>query len=341
MKKPATVICLVLGLIAAALPASAADESQYRAAMTQLFLGRYQAMPLFRLNPVWLGDVLTLKNETKYVSADKCYPALKQGGYKEIQGVAIGNRLALTGDLKVGGDLIVKEIASVEAKLKVKFASAAYVQVKPLAADQTDAATLKAPKGSDPNCKIIFDVIAGKPTGQALVQQVLHGRIELVLASSLEGSVDAQAQAELLKAIAGAFKIKEAEIQISGRMASFAVSESTAPMSLAFVPYGYSSEEVARIAKFMEGKRGAALEIAVRTAIGSPPGILSEAKLWIQDILGSGQLELKERWAERMIGVTPVEEIRQVANFEQVAAYAAAMELVRSEAPQRIHGADR
>jgi hypothetical protein len=55
---------MIVSLMAAAPETKGAENiRQYRAAITKIFLWRYQALPIFRLNPVFPGDVITLKNE--------------------------------------------------------------------------------------------------------------------------------------------------------------------------------------------------------------------------------------------------------------------------------------
>ncbi len=100
-------------------------------------------------------------------------------------------------------------------------------------------------------------------------------------------------------------------------------------MSLAIVPAGYSFEEVSRIVTYLEGKRGADLEIAVLEAIrDSDMGGLEKLKLKIGELLGSDELKRNERWAEDLVGTTPVDKFND-AQFEKLGTYGAAMEIVR------------
>jgi hypothetical protein len=309
---------------------------QYRGAVTKLFLSDYHAMPVFTLNPVFPGDVIMLKNETKAVRHDECYPNLAVGKYRALgdyHGVA---SFGLSGDLQVGGEILREEIASIEAGGNAKFARTGAITVSPLSEEDVDLATLKAANFKDPNCRIISEVLRGEQTGAALTQKVLHGRIHIKVTTTLQAGMNASARSDLLKKIAGTFKITQAEIKISGNGASFLVSDSPDNMSLAFVPTGYDSEELARITYFLQGKRGADLEIAVTEATTATE--LSDFQrnlLRIRDILGSDELRNKERWAERIVGNTPTEDIVKLSyiDFRKVGTFCAAMELERQEAP--------
>ena len=297
-------------------------------------------MPMFRLNPIFPGDVIMLKNETEYVSHKACYPKVPVGKYKAIQAYKSDDSIGLAGDIKIGGELLHKEIASIEAGGAATFESTGAIIVSPLSIDGVDLATLSHANSANPDCRIIQDLLSGKARGTALTQQVLHGRVNILLTTKPEGSLDAQAKGELLKKIAGTFKIREAEISVSGNKASFAVAESPDPMTLAIVPSGFNYEELARITNYLQGDRGAQLEIAVREAVKA--GDVSEYEKWklrIQELLGNDELKNKERWAENMVGATPVEKVREAPrdtiDLQKVATYGAAMETVRQEAPAR------
>jgi len=318
--------------------ADSASEGQLRGAVTRLFLWRYHALPLVRLNPVFPGDVITLKNETHHSRYGACYPQMKVGTYRMIQSYQSMQALSIAGDLMVGGQILSKQIAEVEADLKARFTATGYLRLNPLSVDAIDTAALKNVNFNDANCQVIRDIIGNKPTGLALVQQVLHGRVELLLTSLLQGSLDAKAKGEALKRIASAFKITETEVSIAGQLATVAVSESPKPMTLAFVPFGYNAEEVARITHFLEGKRGADLELAVQQAVtAGDVGWYDATKIWISFILGD-EVERKERWAERVVGVDPAQAVIAAGgDFQAVATYGAAMEILRQEAPRRQH----
>jgi hypothetical protein len=334
------ITCLaVLYLTTAGRAEAAQSVRQYEAALTRIFLWRYQALPLFRLNPAFPGDLITLKNETKYASYEVCYPKLKVGNYRGIQDYSEGESIGLSGEVVVDGELLSKKIASVEAQTSAKFSKTGQIVISPLSAEQVDLATLEKFKTGDPNCQIIPDALIGKSKGIVLTQVVLHGKVLILLSAKIEGAADVKAQGELLKLIAKSFSVKDPKVAISGNAESFMVSTSPGNMSLAIVPTGFNFEELARITNFLRGKRGAALELAVQEALTAGDVSLYErAKLVIQDILGSDELRNKERWAENFIGSTPIEKIRdarETIDLKNVANYAAAMELERQEAPTR------
>jgi len=196
--------------------------------------------------------------------------------------------------------------------------------------------TLQAPNVRDPDCRIIGDLLSGKTKGFVLTQRVYHGRTRISVSSTFGAGGGATAQGELLKKLASAFKISETEIKVSGDEALFAVSESPNSMSLAIVPAGYSFEEVSRIANYLEGKRGADLEIAVREAITEGNvGEFEKLKLKIEELLGNDELKNNQRWAEDVVGTTPVEKFSDV-QFEKLGTYGAAMEIVRPETHCRM-----
>jgi hypothetical protein len=93
---------------------------------------------------------------------------------------------------------------------------------------------------------------------------------------------------------------------------------------------------------FMQGLRGAELEIAVREAVLRPPGVFEQIVLRVRDLLGNEELRNKEIWADRVVNGEdrhPVEAIKAISgdsiDFKKVADYGAAMELVREDAPRR------
>lgn len=317
-----------------ALQMQGAENSQYRAVMTKIFLSNYHAMPVFSLNPVFPGDVITLKNETKYLDHHLCYPTVKVGKYIAIQDYNEGTDISLSGNLKVGGELLHKKIAEIEAQGNVRFARTGLVSISPLSKEEVTTVTLQAPS-RDTRCRIIGDLLSGNAKGYALTQRVYHGRSRISVNSKFGAGVGATAKGELLKKLASVFKVTEPEIKVSGNGASFAVSESPDNMSLAIVPAGYSFDDVSRIANYLEGKRGADLEIAVDEAIrGSDMRELEKLKLKIEELLGSDELKKNEQWAEDLVGTTPVEKFSDV-QFEKLGTYAAAMEIVRTDTPCR------
>ena len=68
----------------------------------------------------------------------------------------------------------------------------------------------------------------------------------------------------------------------------------------------------------------------MREVTESSLGELDRLVLKIKELLGSDELKKNERWAEDLVGTTPVEKFSD-AQFEKVGTYAAAMELIRPE----------
>jgi hypothetical protein len=242
----------------------------------------------------------------------------------------------------VKGELLTRKIASVEAGANVKVESVISLTISPLAVDDATLIRLRAIKPVK-NCSIITSLMDGKEGRYVVVQQVLHGKVNLGMSGKIGVAIDAKAEGELIKAVAKVFSISEGAVRVTGSSISFVVSESPDEMTLAIVPAYYSAEELARITLFMEGLRGAELELAVREAIiREPPGLFEQVVTRIRSLLGDRELRNKEVWADRIVNGEhrlPIDEIaaidRDRIDFRKVAYYGAAMELVRSEAPQR------
>jgi hypothetical protein len=68
-------------------------------------------------------------------------------------------------------------------------------------------------------------------------------------------------------------------------------------------------------------------------------GQFEKAVIWVQELLGKDEIVNKEKWAERVLGTDPPEELTKAglekANFQTLGNYGAGMELLRQEAPRR------
>lgn len=331
-------------LLVGVRPALGAENiRQYRAALTGMFLWKYSAIPVFVLNPLYPGDVVQLKNETKYLSYDRCYRNMTGSHYRQLEDYADGTTITTDVDLKIAGELLTAKLAKIDAEGKAAFESTTLIKLSPISVDvaRPDVAALRHVTGG-PDCQLIPEIMDGRGGGFALVANVLQGRVNLLLSAKMSGSLSVEAKGELAKLLAKSFGITEAAITVSGDMVTFSVSESPAPKTLGFVPANLSRDELARVTLFLEGKRGADLEIAVHEALREP-GFGPSSKLWIliQSLLGD-EIRNKEHWAENFLKgehVMTAEEVRRLGpkevDFAKVATYAAAMELVRFEAPLR------
>ncbi len=208
--------CLMMMFVGFVPEIHGADNSQYRAVVTKIFLSKYHAIPAADLNPVFPGDVITLKNKTKYLDHSVCYPNIRVGKYTAIEDYAEGTDLSLSGDLKVGGELIHKKIAEIEAQGNVKFARTGVITISPLSKEEVTTVRLKAPNERNSECRIIGDLLSGKTQGYAVTQRVYHGRTRISVNTHFRAGVGATAKGELLKKLANVFKINEPEINCRG-----------------------------------------------------------------------------------------------------------------------------
>ena len=337
-------IVMALGSLYAPLASAADNIQQYRAAMTKIFLWKYRALPIFRLNPIFPGDVIQLNNETKYLTASECYATPQRGKYRGIQDYREGTSVAISGGLTVKGQALSAKIAEIEASGQLRFYRTASITISPLSIDEVDTAKL-ASINHVANCGVIVDLLRGRVAKYVIAQSVLHGRSNIALTATTAAGASIGVKGELAK-ISRVFGISEADIGVAGSEATFLVSATPDAMTLAIVPAHYSFEEVARITHYLQGRRGADLEIAVNEAlIADNLGLLQKARLKIDEILGKDNLQNKERWAEILVnGEKPDGKLMSVAelgkmdrenvDFHNVGNYAAAMELERLEVPR-------
>ncbi|MDK4737223.1 hypothetical protein [Rhizobium sp. CNPSo 3490] len=313
--------------------AANADEqiSQYKAAMTKVFLEKYAAFPIFIKNPLFPGDVVAINNEE--LVARGCYKKIAGGNYKGTQDFSEGIDVSSDIDARIGGVVIKKRIADADVGADVTFAETARLSVSPLSLDSApDANALLDWDRTQSKCHIIDQILAGEPTGLFLVSEVLHGKVNFSFSVSFSSSISAKAKSDLLLKIARSFSIDEATIGASISSAVFGVSTSPDNMTLAIRPARYNREELARITLFMRGERGAKLEIAVESAIRERDiGIFEKLRIFTQELMGD---EIKNRtdWARRMAYGKEMVSLQQLSgeeiDMQKVATYAAAMVIV-------------
>lgn len=327
---------------ASSATAQNANIQQYRAAVTKVFLWKYAALPIFRLNPIFPGTVVRIDNETIRLDASRCYPTHQGGRYRGINDYRDGTAIANHGDLSLGGALLSKHLAQLEVGIGVRVGSTISITVSPLSSDRfmPDAAALRK-IAADKECQLILRVLSGAETGYAIALEVLHGVVNFEVTLRHAANADAKVRAELLARIGKIFNLNSAAIGVGVDTFAFSVATSPAPQTLAIVPDGFSKEELSRITSYLMGKRGADLEIAVQEAlIAADLGTLKRVQIRIQEILGDEELKNKESWAERMVNgkdKTPVPvlrtEFRDKVDFRSVATYAAAMQLLTPPRP--------
>jgi hypothetical protein len=334
-KLGATVAFSVLLLPLAAHQArSAAITPQYRAAMTQIFLWQYHAFPVFTLNPVFPGDVIRLDNETIVLDHRRCYPNVAVGRYVAISPFVTGLESSVSIGASVKGELLSDKIAEIDASGSAKFADTMAITINPLAQDRArDVGALRQIAG-DKECQHVLDLLDGTAAGDVVVYSVLHGIRNFSMSASFSGNLSAGAKGELLALIEKAFSLKEVEISVSRDSASFTVSESPGPMSLAVVPAELSADDVFWVVNYLEGKRGAELKIAVDEAIQARrDGIVEEAITRIRLLFGDDYARAREIWARRFShgGKLLTAEELNGEDFEKIARFGAAMELADRE----------
>lgn len=339
LKKTLT-LCLAILLLSLTVQSANADAGirQYQAALTRIFLWKYFAMPVFRRNPIFPGDVIRLDNEDRFLSYKRCYEKQDAGDYIAIDSYTEGTSVATSINVKVKGEILSKHVADIEAEGTAKFEETSIITVDPLSAEdfEPDSAALWDWNRNDEKCHIIGDLLSGTTGKYVVVAEVLHGTVNFSLRTNFGAGIGAEAQSKVIKKIAKLFGIREAGISISSRSASFAVSTSPDPKTQAIVPAEWSREELARITHFMRGERGASLEKAVLSALSAgDTGVLDGLKLWLENLLGD-EIENKERWAQRFLEGGPrisSRELREKTpddiNMKSVANYATAMVVLR------------
>jgi hypothetical protein len=288
------------------------------------------------LNPLYPGDVIQLDPEIRYLSYSRCYTGLKGGKYKSIQDYKEGMFITTAIGLKIHGEFLNEKIAEIDARGNANFENTAVITVSPLSADTADLVTLEK-VGNDPGCRIITEILNGDVGRYAIAATVLHGRVNIMLRARISRNLAATAKGELFKIVSKSFGIDESAIQITGDFASFNISESPDEMTLAIKPARFSREELARITYYLQGERGADLEIAVREAIRAPEiGVFEKWRIYIASILGD-EVKNRERWAENLLkGKTmqTAEELKNDVDFAQVGNYGAAMEILLDQRPE-------
>lgn len=328
----AIAVFVVLALLFSNVAANADGQiSQYKAAVTKVFLEKYTAFPIFIKNPLFPGDVVAINNEE--LKARGCYKKIPGGNYKGTQDFSEGIDVSSDIDARIGGVVIGKRVADVNVGADATFAETVRLSVSPLSLDSApDANALLDWDRTQSKCHIIDQVLAGAPTGLFLVSEVLHGKIDFSFTVNFSSTISAKAKSDLLARIAKSFAIDEASIGVSLSSAVFGVSTSPDNMTLAIRPSMYNREELTRITLFMRGERGAELEIAVQSAIRERDiGTFEKLKIQIKNLIGD-EIAYRTEWAHRMVYGKEMISLQQLSgegvDMQKVATYAAAMVII-------------
>ncbi len=332
---PGLVLLLVFG--GSATASAQEGVKQYRAAVTKVFLSHYYALPVFHLNPVFPGSVVRLSNETLFLAPERCYANPQRGQYRRLGDYTGGQTVAVGADLKLKGELLSKHLAEIGANTGVKLEASKRIVVSPLSVDsfKPDAAALRNIRQSE-DCNLILRLLDGQTGGFVVAAEVLHGQVRYRLEISWRTSLGAAVRSDLIARIAKVFAFKETEIAIASDTASFTVLASPDPLTLAIIPERLSLPELARITYYLQGQRGADLEIKVREAlIAGDLGAFEKAKIRVRELIGD-EIKNKERWAENFVTGKEMVKIdalrsdyRSKVDMGKVATYAAAMEIIR------------
>ena len=184
-------------------------------------------------------------------------------------------------------------------------------------------------------CSIIDNLLNGISGKYFVIAEVLHGKVNFLHKTNFGTSLSVKARSEVVKKISRLFGVDEAAIGVSSSGASFSVSSSPAPKTLAIVPARISRAELARIIHDLRGRRGAARESAVNEALQAADlETYQEALIIIKNVLGD-EIANKNNWAEKFISgkrLITVEDIKEKApkdvDVRRVANYGAAMVLL-------------
>ncbi len=306
----------------------------YKSAVTRIFLSKYYAFPIFVQNPLFPGQILDIGNETLFKS--DCYDNQRNGNYVRIEDYIEGVDVKKTATSAIGGDIL-RNIGEIELDGGVRFEKTVTLTISPLSIDrfEPDTYAMRNWNMAKEGCALIKDLLNGTSGGYFLIAEVLHGKVNFRFNVNFSESLSASARANTIVKISRLFGLDEADVGVSALGASFSVSSSPAPKTQAIVPAYLNSEELARITYFLQGERGASLEIAVNEALRAEDlSIYTQALVWIRNILGD-EINNQNKWAERFIAggnMVSVEDLRRKGgddiNMRDIANYAAGMILV-------------
>ncbi|WP_133624608.1 hypothetical protein [Phyllobacterium brassicacearum] len=304
--------------------------------MTKIFIWKYRAFPIFVENPIFPGFVIRIDDEKPYLRT--CYKKQRPGNYVGTQDYIEGLNVSSNVDAKIGGVVLSKRIADVQAGGVARFSNTSSITVTPLSLDRSepDGASLQDWDKRNQKCSIIDGLLSGIVPEYFLVEEVLHGKVNFTNTVYFSSNINAQAKSDLLVKISKAFAINMASIDVSTSSATFAVSASPDKMTLAIRPAMYNIAELSRITYFMRGERGANLEIAVEAALRERDlNFYDRAEIRIRNLLGD-EIANRTQWAQKMVygeKMYPAADLANVnadfVDFHAVAVYAAAMESLR------------
>jgi hypothetical protein len=314
---------------------SADTIRQYKAAMTRIFLWKYYAFPIFRQNPLFPGQILQIGNEQLYLTG--CYSNQIDGNYKGIDEYLDGMLVATSITAQIKGEILAKHIADVEAAGDMRLEQTSVLTVSPLSLDrfEPDTCAMSNWEKTKNVCALIGDLLDGTAGRYFLIAEVLHGKVNFLLRANFATSLSASGRTDAIVKISRLFGINEAGIGVSASGASFTVSSSPDSKTQAIVPARLNFDELVRITYFLQGERGARLEIAVNEALKARDlDIYEETVIMIKDILGE-EIQHQNDWAERFVSgekMVSVDDLKRDfaddINMRAVGNYAAGMILV-------------
>jgi hypothetical protein len=248
-----------------------------------------------------------------------------------------GEVVALDADLRLHAELFSKRLARLQADTRVRLEATKRVVLSPVSINsfRPDTAALREVKQSE-DCALILRLLDGQPAGFVVAAAVLHGQVRYEVNVRWATSLDAGARSDLLARMADAFAIKKAGITSRTDTASFSTLVTPDPQTLAIVPERLNRAELARITYYLQGQRGADLEISVRAACRAGDlGSFQRLAIRIDEIIRD-EIRNKERWAENFISgeeLATIDALRShpksIIDMDMVGTYAAAMEIIR------------
>lgn len=335
------VLCLVLVSFALLVPlAKEAGANRLRAALSLYFV-EHGAFPVGALNPAHIGDLLrmTRAGAARVQGPGACYPGLKVQGFRRIESAKERYSFDASAEFSVSAEVLHESIAEAAADMGVSIAISDWLWIDPLSSqDPKEIQALWAVDLNNPDCEPIAQVLNGQPNGQIVVSRVFHGTVGYEKRLEISASAGASAKlGELGKRVKSRLPVDEVAARVEGSYLSLSKARTPAPRSLAVVPLNLDPVALLAVSAYLDGERGAALEILVKEALRNKSLSISE-RWWetIRDWLG-GEFDC-ENYAQKFFAAQNPMSLDQLRReygekirMKNVAIYMAAHDLTCGE----------